>query len=108
MFDLQGLDILNALSCPSRVRHPSYSISSLHIVGFFRGHLDVHLNKDFPKALHLLQGLTHLSLSYACLSDDLLSALQSRQPRCKQKLNSLQFLSLYCSGSEPHQQVRKI
>lgn len=78
--------------------------SSLDLRGFFSGELQVHHNSDVPRILRYLQGLTDLSLSYSCLSDELLMAFQHRQ-RGWRDVTYLQTFSLHCTLNEPHEQV---
>ncbi|XP_044078771.1 F-box only protein 39-like isoform X2 [Siniperca chuatsi] len=105
----QGLELLSALSHSQRRFHPLCSISSLDLKGFFSSDVHVHLNSDMPHILRHLQGLTDLSLSYSCLSDELLSALQHRQRGSRRNSsrdgNSLQTFSLHCTLNEPHRQL---
>uniref|UniRef100_A0A665XCM2 F-box domain-containing protein n=1 Tax=Echeneis naucrates TaxID=173247 RepID=A0A665XCM2_ECHNA len=87
----QGLELLSALS---QAQRHSY-ICSLDLVGFFSSGL-VYSNSTIPSLLCHFHGLTNLSLSYSCLSDELLMAL------CP---SPLQNFSLYCQLNESHQQV---
>uniref|UniRef100_A0A3Q3N145 F-box protein 39 n=1 Tax=Mastacembelus armatus TaxID=205130 RepID=A0A3Q3N145_9TELE len=93
----QGLELLSALSHSQMRVYSHCYISSLSLEGFFSGAVPVHLNSSLPCILHHMQGLTNLSLSYSYLSDELLMALQDRQP--------LQTFSLYCTLNEPHSQL---
>ncbi|KAG7217250.1 hypothetical protein INR49_027794 [Caranx melampygus] len=91
-----------------RHSYPRCYVSSLELVGFFAGspHTSQHFN--LPTALHNLQGLTNLSLSYSSLSDELLMALHPRhrghRRNCREG-GRLQMLSLHCTSSESQRQV---
>ncbi|XP_042287572.1 F-box only protein 39-like [Thunnus maccoyii] len=105
----QGLELLSALSHSQRRFPPTRCyISSLNLEGFFSGAVPVHLNSNVPCIMRHLQGLTDLSLSYSCLSDELLMALQHRHrggrlnPRRDEI--TLQTFSLHCTLNEPHRQ----
>ncbi|KAM7398048.1 hypothetical protein PAMA_006084 [Pampus argenteus] len=99
----QGLELLSALSHSQK-----HYISSLNLEGFFSGAVHVYLNSNFPRVLHHMLGLTELSLSYSCLSDELLMALQHRHQGGSQNRTrdgiSLQTFSLHCTLNEPHRQ----
>ncbi|KAM7374369.1 hypothetical protein PAMP_007030 [Pampus punctatissimus] len=100
---LEGLELLSVLSHSQR-----HYISSLNLEGFFSGAVHVHLNSNFPRVLHRMLGLTELSLSYSCLSDELLMALQHRHRGGRQNRRrdgiTLQTFSLHCTLNEPHRQ----
>ncbi|XP_039632948.1 F-box only protein 39-like [Perca fluviatilis] len=98
----QGLEVLSVLAHSQRCYYPQ--CSSLDLRGFFSGELQVHRNSDMPRILRYLQGLTDLSLSYSCLSDELLMAFQHRQ-RGWRDVTYLQTFSLHCTLNEPHEQV---
>uniref|UniRef100_UPI0037E93EB9 F-box only protein 39-like n=1 Tax=Semicossyphus pulcher TaxID=241346 RepID=UPI0037E93EB9 len=98
-----GLELLSALAHSQGRLSPQCYISSLDLRGFFSGSVHVYMNADMPSILRQLKDLTHLSLSYSCVSDELLMALQHRYP--SRDGNPLQTLSLHCSLNEPHQQL---
>ncbi|XP_070773766.1 F-box only protein 39-like [Enoplosus armatus] len=102
----QGLELLSALSDS---QHQRCSISSLDLEDYFSGDVPVYLNPNMPHVLHQLQGLTDLSLSYPCLSNELLTALQHRRRGPRQNSSrdgkTLQTFSLHCALNEPHQQL---
>ena len=108
-FYLQGLKLLSALLQYQKNLPPHCYILSLDLRGFFSTTVPVHLNPNMPHILEQLQGLTNLGLSYSCLSDELLIALQQRQGG--RRWNSgrdgsiLRTFSLHCTRNEPHQQV---
>uniref|UniRef100_A0A668STM7 F-box domain-containing protein n=1 Tax=Oreochromis aureus TaxID=47969 RepID=A0A668STM7_OREAU len=93
----QGLELLSALSHYETRFYPRCYISSLDLEAFFSGSVNVYLNSSVPDNLSQLQCLTDLRLSYSCLSDELLMALQDD--------NTLQTFSLHCCLKEPHQQL---
>ncbi|XP_069578325.1 F-box only protein 39-like [Brachyistius frenatus] len=105
----QGLELLSALLHSQRRVNPRYYISSLDLEGFFSMEVNVRLNPIMHHSMRNLQGLTELRLSYSCLSDELLMALQSRhtsgQLSSTRNGNSLQTLSFHCALIEPHLQV---
>ncbi|XP_033955120.1 F-box only protein 39-like isoform X2 [Pseudochaenichthys georgianus] len=74
------------------------------IQGFFSGEVPVYRNSNMPRTLGFMKGLTHLSLSYSCLSDELLKALQHRDQGWRDFIH-LKTLSLWCSLNVPHGQV---
>ncbi|XP_034746818.1 F-box only protein 39-like [Etheostoma cragini] len=98
----QGLEVLSVLAQSQRGSFPR--CSSLDLKGFFSRELQVHHNSEVPRILRYLQGLTDLSLSYSCLSDELLIALQHRK-RGWRDVTYLQTFSLHCTLNEPHEQV---
>ncbi|XP_071317216.1 F-box only protein 39-like isoform X2 [Trachinotus anak] len=105
----QGLELLSALSHSQRRIYPRCYVSSLDLVGFFSSALHVYHDSSVPSALRHLQDLTHVSLSYSCLSDELLMALQQKHRRWRRNSsrdgNPLQTFSLYCTLNESHRQV---
>ncbi|XP_003446781.1 F-box only protein 39 [Oreochromis niloticus] len=105
----QGLELLSALSHYETRFYPRCYISSLDLEAFFSGSVNVYLNSSVPDNLSQLQCLTDLRLSYSCLSDELLMALQQRHGGGRQKSrrddNTLQTFSLHCCLKEPHQQL---
>ncbi|XP_040007410.1 F-box only protein 39-like [Xiphias gladius] len=105
----QGLELLSALSQYQRHFYPQCYISSLDLEGFFSAAVHVHLDSTVPYFLRQLQGLAELNLSYSCLSDELLAALQRRHRGQRQNStrdgNGLQTFSLHCTLNEPHRQL---
>ncbi|MEQ2301828.1 hypothetical protein AMECASPLE_000370 [Ameca splendens] len=102
-----GLELISAIIQNQRSLSPLCSLS-LDLTGFFSNSVPNHLNLNIPHMLQQLQGLTHLGLSYSCLSDELLLALsQSNRARMSKygRGNILQRFSLFCTQNEPHQQV---
>ncbi|XP_059208182.1 F-box only protein 39-like [Centropristis striata] len=95
----QGFELLSTL-----VSYHGRHISSLDLNGFFSNRLQLHLNSSMPRIMRSLPGLSHLGLSYSCVSDELLTALQHRKQR-RRHVNPLQTLSLYCNLNESHEQV---
>ncbi|XP_022618399.1 F-box only protein 39 [Seriola dumerili] len=100
----QGLELLSALSHSQSHLYPRCYISSLDLVGFFSGSLHVYQDSSVPSVLCHLQGLTNLSLSYSCLSDELLMALRQSRNSSREG-DRLQTFSLHCSLNESHRQV---
>ncbi|KAK5613378.1 hypothetical protein CRENBAI_022823 [Crenichthys baileyi] len=77
----QGLELISAIIQNQRSLSPLCGLS-LDLRGFFSNSMPNHLNLNIPNMLQQLQGLTHLGLSYSCLSDELLLALsQSNRAR---------------------------
>ncbi|XP_028274934.1 F-box only protein 39-like [Parambassis ranga] len=105
----QGLPTLQALLNADRRSYPQCYISSLDLVNFFSPTVIVHRNPTVAHILGKLRGLTNLTLSYSCLSDELLIALQQRHTEQSQTSSrngiTLQTLTLHCYENEPHQQV---
>ncbi|CAG5873681.1 unnamed protein product [Menidia menidia] len=105
----QGLKFLSALLQYQKKLSPHYYISSMDLRGFFWTTEPVHLNPSMPHILQQLQGLTSLGLSYSCVSNELLMALQQRRGRGGRNFGSdgsiLQTFSLHCTRNEPHQQL---
>lgn len=87
-------------------------ILSLDLEGFFASSEPVHNHPDFPLLLGHFHRLEWLSLSYSCVSDELLQALGASQRqgqggkgyRCGSR-SSLKCLRLKCHNEEPHSQV---
>ncbi|XP_005751088.1 F-box only protein 39 isoform X2 [Pundamilia nyererei] len=104
----QGLELLSALLHYETRFYPRCYISSLDLEAFFSGSVNVYLNSSVPDNLSQLQCLTDLRLSYSCLSDELLMALQQRHGGGRRKSsrdgNTLQTFLLHCCLKEPHQQ----
>ncbi|XP_050934644.1 F-box only protein 39 [Lates calcarifer] len=104
----QGLDLLSALSYSQRRFEPRCYISFLDLEGFFSSGVHIHLDSSVPGVLRELQGLTSLKLSYSCLSDELLMALQparGRRQNSSRAGSALQAFSLNCTLNETHRQV---
>ncbi|XP_041808686.1 F-box only protein 39-like [Chelmon rostratus] len=96
----------HALLLLSALSH-AQNLSSLDVRKFFSGAVHVHLNSRVPDAMGHLQGLTHLSLSYSCLSDGLLTALGhgGRRQSSSRDGVTLRTFSLHCTLNEPHRQL---
>ncbi|KAK5858510.1 hypothetical protein PBY51_002643 [Eleginops maclovinus] len=99
-----GLALLSTLAQSQKRINQCCYISSLDLKGFFSGELPVYRNSKMPLTLSFMTGLTHLSLSYSCLSDELLVALQHRA-QGRRNFVPLQTFSLWCSLNVPHEQV---
>ncbi|XP_047235544.1 F-box only protein 39-like isoform X2 [Girardinichthys multiradiatus] len=102
-----GLELISAIIQNQRSLSPLCGLS-LDLRGFFSNSVPNHLNLNIPHMLQQLQGLTHLGLSYSCLSDELLLALSQSNRARRYKYgrgNILQRFSLFCTQNEPHQQV---
>ncbi|XP_070839572.1 LOW QUALITY PROTEIN: F-box only protein 39-like [Chaetodon trifascialis] len=101
-----GLGLLSALSHAQRRHFPRCFISLLDLRGLFSGAVHVYLNSSAPNAP---QGLTHLSRSYSCLSDKLLTAIQQGHSGWRRHSSrdetTLRTFSLHCTLNEPHQQL---
>ncbi|KAF3840800.1 hypothetical protein F7725_006662, partial [Dissostichus mawsoni] len=93
---IQGLEMLSTLAQSQKRTNHRYYISTLD--------LKVYRNSNMPRTLSFMKGLTHLSLSYSCLSDELLKALQPRERGLRDFIH-LKTLSLWCSLNVPHGQV---
>uniref|UniRef100_A0A3Q2UKW5 F-box protein 39 n=1 Tax=Fundulus heteroclitus TaxID=8078 RepID=A0A3Q2UKW5_FUNHE len=105
-----GLDLISAIIRSQRSLSPLCGLSSLDLRGFFSVTVPNDLNLRIPHILQQLQGLTHLGLSYSCLSDELLLALNQSSSARRSGYgggggNVLTRLSLYCTQNEPHQQA---
>lgn len=96
--------MLTTLAQSQKRTNHRYYISTLHLKGFFSGEVPVYRNSNMPRTLGFMKGLTHLSLSYSCLSDELLKALQHRDQGWRDFIH-LKTLSLWCSLNVPHGQV---
>ncbi|XP_038129884.1 F-box only protein 39-like [Cyprinodon tularosa] len=105
----QGLNLLSAIIQNQSRLYPLCSLYSLDLRSFFSVTVPNHIIPKMYSMLQELRGLSHLYLSYSCLSDDLLRSLSqsNREKRSSRGRggNILQSLSLYCSRNEPHQQV---
>ncbi|XP_075343483.1 F-box only protein 39-like [Odontesthes bonariensis] len=105
----QGLKLLSALLQYQKNLSLHCYILSLDLRGFFSATAPVHLNPNMPQILEQLQGLTYLGLSYSCLSDELLIALQQRKGGGRWNSGRdgsiLQTFSLHCRRNELHQQL---
>ncbi|XP_033995764.1 F-box only protein 39-like [Trematomus bernacchii] len=101
---IQGLEMLSTLAQSQKRTSHRCSISTLDLKGFFSGEVPVYRNTNMPRTLSIMKGLTHLSLSYSCLSDELLKALQPRERGWRDFIH-LKTLSLWCSLNVPHGQV---
>ncbi|KAK1883030.1 F-box only protein 39 [Dissostichus eleginoides] len=101
---IQGLEMLSTLAQSQKRTNHRYYISTLDLKGFFSGEVPVYRNSNMPRTLSFMKGLTHLSLSYSCLSDELLKALQPRERGLRDFIH-LKTLSLWCSLNVPHGQV---
>uniref|UniRef100_A0A3B4XZ37 F-box protein 39 n=1 Tax=Seriola lalandi dorsalis TaxID=1841481 RepID=A0A3B4XZ37_SERLL len=104
LIDFLRRGLLSALSHSQSHLYPRCYISSLDLVGFFSGSLHVYQDSSVPSVLCHLQGLTNLSLSYSCLSDELLMALRQSRNSSRDG-DRLQTFSLHCSSNESHRQV---
>uniref|UniRef100_A0A3B4TF20 F-box protein 39 n=1 Tax=Seriola dumerili TaxID=41447 RepID=A0A3B4TF20_SERDU len=104
LIDFLRRGLLSALSHSQSHLYPRCYISSLDLVGFFSGSLHVYQDSSVPSVLCHLQGLTNLSLSYSCLSDELLMALRQSRNSSREG-DRLQTFSLHCSLNESHRQV---
>ncbi|CAJ1063939.1 F-box only protein 39-like isoform X1 [Xyrichtys novacula] len=102
-----GLDLLSALVYSQTRLSPQNFISTLDLTKFFSSSVHVHSNFHIPHFLGHLKSLTNLSLSYSCLSDQLLAALQYRPHRQNQQPSRdrgpLHTLALRCSWNEHHE-----
>nr|XP_010769613.1 PREDICTED: F-box only protein 39 [Notothenia coriiceps] len=72
---IQGLEMLSTLAQSQKRTNHRYYISTLDLKGFFSGEVPVYRNSNMPRTLGFMKGLTHLSLSYSCLSDELLKVI---------------------------------
>uniref|UniRef100_A0A673A8D5 F-box domain-containing protein n=1 Tax=Sphaeramia orbicularis TaxID=375764 RepID=A0A673A8D5_9TELE len=77
-------------------------ITHLNLEGFFSSALPVSINTNVAAVMSALHHLTDLTLSYSCVSDELLLLDTQENGR------PLQTLSLYCTVHEPHSQVKWI
>lgn len=112
-----GLKVMEAvaraqqhLACAAR--HSS-GILSLDLEGFFASSVPVYSHQPFSGLIGHFHWLESLSLSYSCVSDELLEALGSstrpgRQAKghgCSGAGGNLKRLRMKCHHEEPHSQV---
>ncbi|NXG42971.1 FBX39 protein, partial [Psilopogon haemacephalus] len=90
-----GCELLNSLSC---LRNQSF-VSKLNIEDFFGLHLHVYRSTLFHQTMSKFHSLVILSLSYNCLSDELLDILREHNA------HSLSTLNIKCHIHDPHDQV---
>ncbi|XP_062393510.1 F-box only protein 39-like [Sardina pilchardus] len=81
---------------------PSGGMLALDLEGFFSADAAVHTHQSFPRLIGRFHRLERLTLSYSCVSDELLEALGSK---VKGHGVSLKLLRLKCHYEEPHAQV---
>ncbi|KAL2094389.1 hypothetical protein ACEWY4_009108 [Coilia grayii] len=105
----QGLKVLKALARTQQHLNSSGGkgggILSLDLEGFFAPSEPVHTHPPFSQLLGHFHRLEWLSLSYSCVSDELLEALGSSQQVKGRGCGSLKCLRLKCHNEEPHSQV---
>ncbi|XP_047463370.1 F-box only protein 39-like [Mugil cephalus] len=107
---IQGTELLSAFSACQRRLRPWSTLASLDIQGFFSTSANMNrVTSGVTAMLCDLRNLTSLSLSYSCLSDEVLTILQQshRGGRWTSDRDgkALQTLSLHCSLNEPHEQM---
>ncbi|XP_064022433.1 F-box only protein 39 [Pogoniulus pusillus] len=91
----EGCELLNSLSC---LTNQSF-VSKLNIEDFFGLHLHVYRSSLFHQTMSKFHSLVILSLSYNCLSDELLDILREHSA------HSLSTLNIKCHIHDPHEQV---
>lgn len=91
----EGCELLNSLSC---LTNQSF-VSKLNIEDFFGLHLHVYRSTLFHQTMSKFHSLVILSLSYNCLSDELLDILREHSA------HSLSTLNIKCHIHDPHEQV---
>ncbi|XP_028340560.1 F-box only protein 39 [Physeter macrocephalus] len=91
----QGCHILNSLSY---LRKESM-VSGLNIEDYFSHHLAVYSSPQFNKTMATFRSLVSLTLSYNCISDELLENL------CENNAGTLWTLNIKCHIRDPHGQV---
>ncbi|NXR06150.1 FBX39 protein, partial [Semnornis frantzii] len=90
-----GCELLNSLS---RLTKQSF-VSKLNIEDFFSLHLHIYRSTSFHQTMSCFHSLVILSLSYNCLSDELLDILRENSA------HSLSTLNIKCHIHDPHDQV---
>ncbi|KFO80705.1 F-box only protein 39, partial [Cuculus canorus] len=86
------------LSCLSRMTNKS-SVSEMNIEDFFHTNLHVYSSTLFQQTMSKFHNLVTLTVSYNCISDELLNILQEH---CA---HSLCTLNIKCRINDPHRQV---